>query len=292
MQIVTGKTKLLGIIGEPIEHSLSPVMQNAALHYLNLDYIYIPCLVKGADIAKALGGFEAINLVGFNVTIPHKQAIIPLLTEVSPIAQMVGAVNTVWHTERGWSGTNTDVAGFIAPLQALNRNWEAITPVILGGGGAARAVVVGCQQLGCKHIHIVGRDSTKLVEFRQSWQNSSVAEKIQIHSWDNLSDLIPHAELLINTTPVGMYPRGEESPVDQKTLAQLPKNAIAYDLIYTPNPTQFLKIAAQQGAVTIDGLEMLVQQGAAALEIWVKEKPPVQIMRQSLRKYLGLDEQE
>jgi shikimate dehydrogenase len=292
MQIVTGKTKLLGIIGKPLEHSLSPVMQNAALNYLNLDYIYIPFPVTGADIAKALGGFEAINLVGFNVTIPHKQAIIPLLTEVSPIAQMVGAVNTVWRTGRGWSGTNTDVAGFIAPLQSLNRDWYNITPVILGAGGAARAVVVGCEQLGCREIHLIGRNLAKLEEFRQSWHNSGLTAKILVHPWEELSGIIANTQLLINTTPVGMYPKGEESPVEEKALEKLPEKAIVYDLIYTPNPTQFLKLAARQGAVTIDGLEMLVQQGAAALEIWVKEKPPVEVMRQSLRKYLGLDESQ
>jgi shikimate dehydrogenase len=290
MQLITGKTKLLGIIGDPIEHSLSPVMQNAAIAHLNLDYIYLPFPVKNVDLARALEAFDAFSLRGFNVTIPHKQAIIPLLTEVSSIAEMVGAVNTVWRTEGGWSGTNTDVPGFIAPLQPLNCNWDEMTPVILGAGGAARAVVVGCEQLGCREIHLVGRNAAKLAQFKQSWIDSSLAGKIQLHPWEELPQLISNTGLLINTTPMGMYPQGGESPVGATEMEKLPQNAIVYDLIYTPNPTQFLKLASSQGVVAIDGLEMLVQQGAAALEIWVKEKPSIEIMRQSLKKYLGLDE--
>lgn len=121
MNTITGKTKLLGIIGYPVEHSLSPVMQNAALAHMGLDYIYVPFPIEPENLPQAIASFSAIeNLVGFNVTIPHKQAIIPLLSQVSDIAQAVGAVNTVWRTENGWSGTNTDVEGFLAPLRNLS----------------------------------------------------------------------------------------------------------------------------------------------------------------------------
>jgi shikimate dehydrogenase len=170
MPLITGKTKLLGVIGDPVEHSLSPVMHNAALTQMSLDYIYLPLPVRTADLGVAIAGFAAIGLVGFSVTIPHKQAIISLLSEVSAEAKVVGAVNTVWRTETGWSGTNTDVEGFIAPLQALHRDWSQIEPVILGNGGAARAVVVGCSQLGCCEIHVVGRDVQKLSQFSPTRQ--------------------------------------------------------------------------------------------------------------------------
>ncbi len=288
MPTITGKTKLLGVIGNPIEHSLSPVMHNAAIANLNVDYIYLPFPIKAPDLKNALAGFTAINLQGFSITIPHKQTIIPLLSEISDIAQSVGAVNTVWRTNKGWSGTNTDVTGFITPLKAYNWDWSQTTAVILGNGGAARAVVVGCYQLGCKSIHIVGRNMEKLKQFQQSWSNSPLPITTNIHSWDKLPELISQADLLVNSTPIGMYPQIDESPVDIETIKRLPKNAIAYDLIYTPNPTQFLKYAKQQGAIAIDGLEMLVQQGAAALEIWLGETPPADIMRQSLQEHLGL----
>lgn len=283
MQIITGKTKLLGIIGDPVKHSLSPLMQNEAIDSLNLDYVYIPFPVEQKDLAKAIAGFEAIGLVGFNITIPHKQAIIPFLSEISPLARMVGAVNTVWRTEKGWSGTNTDVAGFIAPLKALDRHWQQITPVILGNGGAARAVVVGCAELGCPEIRIVGRDRAKLEQFQQSLLSSGLRSDLTIHSWSELSDLVSATELLVNTTPIGMYPNVESSPIDLSIIEKLPSKAIAYDLIYTPNPTLFLQQAKTAGAITIDGLEMLVQQGAAALEIWLDREVPVEIMRRSLR---------
>jgi shikimate dehydrogenase len=289
MQLITGTTKLLGVIGDPIEHSLSPVMHNAAIASLGVDYVYLPLPVKPADLGVAIAGFNAIGLVGFSITIPHKQAILPLLSHVSSVAQVVGAVNTVWRTETGWSGTNTDVEGFIAPLQAYKWDWSQTTPLILGYGGAARAVVVGLTQLGCTEIHVVGRNVEKLSQFQQSWVNAPLPVTINVHLWEQLPQLIAQADLVVNTTPIGMYPNVEQSPIDAAAMQGLRNGAIAYDLIYTPNPTQFLRDAKNQGAITIDGLEMLVQQGAAALKIWIKQTPPVGIMRQSLQQQLGLN---
>ena len=285
---IKGTTKLLGIIGDPVEHSFSPLMHNAAIAQLQLDYVYLPLPVKTKDLQAALDGFTAIGLVGFNVTIPHKQTITPLLTEISPFAQMVGAVNTVYRSEKGWSGTNTDVAGFIFPLKGLDREWNQITPLVLGNGGAARAVVVGCAELGCREIRVVGRDRGKLEEFRGSWANTGLEAAIKVYSWDKLGELVSETELLINTTPVGMHPEVTRSPVTATVMEKIHPRAIVYDLIYTPNPTQFLQQAQQQGAVAIDGLEMLVQQGAAAFEIWLQQPAPVAVMRQTLQEYLGI----
>ncbi|MEM7590945.1 MAG: shikimate dehydrogenase [Cyanobacteria bacterium P01_A01_bin.83] len=289
MQQITGKTKLLGIIGDPVEHSLSPVMHNGAIASLGLDYIYVPFPVKQGDLARAIAGFTAVDLLGFSITIPHKQDIIPLLTEISDDAANIGAVNTVWRTASGWKGTNTDAAGFMAPLKAMSRDWNSVTPVILGNGGAARAVIAGLTNLGCPEIHVVGRNPDKIAKFHQSWSHSpKITSVLKIHNWDNLSSLIPAADLLVNTTPVGMSPHIDASPVAPNLMQKLKSQAIAYDLIYTPNPTQFLKLAQAQGATTIDGLEMLVQQGAIALEIWLQQSVPVEVMRNSLKEYLGL----
>ena len=337
--MIKGTTKLLGVIGHPVEHSLSPAMHNAAISHLGVDFVYLPFPVKPGDLKAALAGFAAIGVRGFSITIPHKQAILPLLSEVSPIARSIGAVNTVYLTDRGWCGTNTDVEGFLAPLQtpptppyqggakdaisALERgntavesdsppyetgavescpppyqggarggsDWSQKVAVILGNGGAARAVVAGCAQLGCAEIHVVGRSEQNLGEFQQSWVNSPMpVHNLQVHTWDKLSMLISQADLLVNTTPVGMYPQGEKSPVAAGEIDRISAGAIVYDLIYTPNPTQFLKDAQLRGARAIDGLEMLVQQGAAALKIWLdKESVPVDVMRQALRQHLGLD---
>lgn len=282
MQQIQGTTKLLGVIGYPVEHSLSPLMHNAAIAHLNLDYVYLPLAIAPSDLSVAIEGFRAIGLAGFNITIPHKQAIIPLLSEISPVAQAVGAVNTVWRKSGGWYGTNTDVAGFIAPLQDDSRDWSQCIAVILGNGGAARAVVAGCMQLGLGEIHLVGRSAQKLAEFQSSWDSP-----LQIHTWEKLPELLPSASLLVNTTPIGMYPHVDESPVSPEAIAKLPPGAIAYDLIYTPNPTLFLQQAQAVGARAIDGLEMLIQQGAAALQMWLDRPVPVDIMRQSLWQKLG-----
>jgi shikimate dehydrogenase len=286
MLTITGKTKLLGIIGDPVSHSMSPVMQNAAIAHLGLDYIYLPFPVKTENLSKVLDGFYNIGLIGFNATIPHKQSIMPFLTEITENAKLIGAVNTVWRTENGWKGTNTDIDGFIAPLKQLNRDWSQICPVILGNGGAARAVVVGCFELGCPEIHVIGRNQDKLDHFYQSWQNTPVKSALKVHTWDRLLGLVSASELIINTTPVGMHPDTNQSPVTLDIVDQISQKAIAYDLIYTPRPTLFLQQAQERGAIIIDGTEMLVQQGAAALQIWVNQTPPVERMREALLQQL------
>lgn len=290
IQMITGKTKILGVIGHPIEHSLSPLMHNAALTKLGLDYVYLPFPVAPENLTTAIAGFASIGVVGFSITIPHKQAILPLLSEISPIAQAIGAVNTVVNKGNKWLGTNTDVEGFIAPLQTTyHQDWSQKKAVILGNGGAARAVVAGCIQLGLAEIHVVGRNLQKLQVFKQSWQNSPFADKFQVHEWTELPNLLHQANLLVNTTPIGMYPHVEQSPLSSQEMSYLPGDAIAYDLIYIPKPTKFLHLAQKQGIVTIDGLEMLVQQGAAALKIWLqKETVPVTQMRQALQNHLGI----
>ncbi|GJD17504.1 shikimate 5-dehydrogenase [Rivularia sp. IAM M-261] len=287
--MITGTTKLLGVIGYPVEHSLSPRMHNAAIVQMGIDYAYLPFPIAPQNLQAALEGFAAIGVVGFSVTIPHKQTIIPLLSEISSLAESVGAVNTVVRKDNQWIGTNTDVEGFIAPLQSTyNRDWSNTTAVILGNGGAARAVVAGCAQLGCPEIHIVGRNLNKLVAFHESWNNSTIAAHLHVHHWDKLPKYIPQANLIVNTTPIGMYPHIDEAPLTPEEINNLPDGAIAYDLTYNPNPTKFLELAQQAEAITINGLEMLVQQGAAALKIWLqRETVPVDVMRQALIEVLS-----
>ena len=286
MTRITGKTKLLGVIGHPIAHSLSPLMHNAALAEMGADFVYLPFAIAPEDLEQAIAGFSAIGLRGFSITLPHKQTIMPLLSEISEVAQAIGAINTVWRTEQGWSGTNTDAEGFLAPLRSMHRDWSQSMAVILGNGGAARAVVAGCVELGCAEIHIVGRDAQKLEAFSQSW-NCSFG--LQVHAWKTLPDLLPRADLLVNATPIGMSPHIEKSPLTSAEADRLKAGVIAYDLIYTPNPTRFLQQVSDRGGVAIDGLEMLIQQGAAALKIWTQQSVPVDTMRQTLRQHLGLN---
>jgi len=287
MSEITGKTRLLGVIGHPIGHSLSPLMHNAALTELGENYVYVAFPIKPDDLATAIAGLASIGVVGFSVTIPHKQTIMPFLSQITPTAKLVGAVNTVWWTEQGWQGTNTDVEGFVAPLTVLNQDWQKVNPVVLGNGGAARAVVVGLAQLGCPEIQIVGRNLEKLEAFKNSWSRADFNSELSVYPWQALAELIPSTTLLINTTPLGMTPHLEQSPVEEDLMQGLSSSAITYDLIYTPRPTRFLQQAADQGATIIDGLEMLVQQGAAALRLWLQKPVPVDTMRQALRDFIS-----
>ncbi|WP_448564962.1 shikimate dehydrogenase [Trichothermofontia sp.] len=292
--IIKGTTKLLGVMGDPIGHSLSPVMHNRAIAALGVDYVYVPLPVKAADLETAIRGLAAIGMQGFNVTIPHKQAIVPFLSDVTELAQAVGAVNTVWWNGSGWSGTNTDVAGFLAPLTGSaavlpreSLDWSLMKAVILGNGGAARAVVAGCYQLGVAAIQVVGRHPDKLAQFQQSWQAVPWSLPLTVHPWEDLPELVAQADLLVNTTPIGMTPHPDQSPLTAAIAAQIKPSAIVYDLIYTPQQTQLLQQAQAQGATAIGGVEMLVQQGAVALERWLNRPVPVATMRQALLEALA-----
>lgn len=281
MNRITGKTKLLGVIGSPIEHSLSPIMHNAAIAEMQLDLAYVPFHIRPENLRSAIAGFDAIDLKGFSITIPHKQTIMPLLSEITDVAASIGAVNTVWRSDRGWCGTNTDIVGFMAPLKEK----KSSIALVLGNGGAARAVVAGCDRLGFSEIHVAGRNAEKLQEFARSWSLNSLS----VHSWEQISELLPSADLIVNTTPIGMSPQSDQSPLTEEQADLIKSGAIAYDLIYVPNPTKFLQQAQQRGIEAIDGLEMLVQQGAAALEIWTGRTVPDNVMRRSLRVHLGFE---
>jgi len=290
---ITGKTQVLAVIGNPIGHSLSPLMHNAALAALGLDYVYLAFPIAAENLGAALEGFAAIGLVGFNITIPHKQAILPLLQSVTPLAEAVGAVNTVWRTETGWSGTNTDVLGFLAPLKTPETDWSQRAALVLGNGGAARAVVAGLLELGCPQITIAGRNPQRLAQFLASWSPAFLARfphaSLVACPWDALATALPSAGLVVNTTPLGMAPQIDRSPLTPAEVEQLPTGAIVYDLIYTPSPTQLLAQAQGRGLRAIDGLEMLVQQGAEALRIWTdRQDVPVEMMRHRLQTHLGL----
>ncbi len=288
--MISGKTGLLGVIGNPIGHSLSPVMHNSALNEMGSDFVYVAFPIDESVLSTAVAGFGAIGVQGFSVTIPHKQAIMAELVHISELATAVGAVNTVWKTAQGWYGTNTDVEGFVSPLREMNRDWSEENAIILGNGGAARAVVVGCAELGFKSIQVIGRNSNKLQDFLASFNNfESVALRLTVNTWDALDSAIENADLIVNSTPIGMAPNTNASPLTTIQSQKIKNGAIAYDLIYTPNPTEFLKQAQAQGAKAIDGLEMLVQQGAAALKIWTgNSEVPVTTMRLALQRHLGL----
>lgn len=267
---ITAHTALVGVLGDPVRHSLSPVMHNAALAELGLDWVYLALPTPAHQLEIVAGGLAAIGCRGLNVTIPHKQAVARLCRQLTPLAEQVGAVNTLVPLEGGgWLGTNTDVEGFLAPLR--DHGWQGTRAVVLGCGGSARAVVAGLVELGCGEILLAGRRPealSALVTDCRSW-----APQLRAIAWADLDSQLDSSALVVNCTPVGMHSgtdpgAAEQCPLSAAQLDLLPATATVYDLIYVPRPTALLTGADARGCRAIDGLEMLVQQGAAALRLW------------------------
>jgi shikimate dehydrogenase len=294
-----GSTALVGVLGDPVRHSLSPAMHNAALAALGLDWVYLALPVAAADLATVVAALEALDCRGLNVTIPHKQAVAALAAELSPLAQRLGAVNTlVRRPGGGWLGTNTDVEGFLAPLREGNRP-EQRAPgqraVVLGCGGSALAVLAGLElagleQLGFSSIAVAGRNANALAALQAGCRDWLPA--LEPLAWTTANDerllqALAKADLVVNCTPVGMASTRDpmaanRSPLAAAALDRLRPGSGVYDLIYTPRPTTLLQGAAERGCRTWDGLEMLVQQGAAALRLWSgRDTVPVAAMRQA-----------
>lgn len=254
-------------------------MQNSALLELGLDYLYVPLPVHPSRLETAVAGLQACGFVGFNVTIPHKQAITSLMDRLTEPAQLAGAVNTVRIEPDGTlTGTNTDIGGFVQPL--VNSDWQGKTATILGNGGAALAVAIGCRQLGFEYIHVCGRDRDRLYAF---CSGNPALEGVKPLLWTELDRVLPRTDLLVNTTPIGMVPTVEESPLSTENLSHLPEQATVYDLIYRPRPTRLLERATGRGLRGIDGLAMLVAQGEAALEFWLDRPAPAGIMARAVQ---------
>ena len=295
--MISGTTALVALLGQPVSHSLSPVMQNAALKAMGLDWSFMALPCSANDLATVLKGLEAVGCRGLNVTIPHKQAVALLCDELSPLAQRLGAVNTLTPLPNGgWHGDNTDVEGFLAPLLHNEVNWSGTRAVVLGCGGSARAVVAGLQDLNPSDITVVGRRAETLHPFCSDLQQGRPASSVQLQPLlDNdpsLQTRIQQADLVVNTTPIGMSSRqpdqGSTLPLGVDIWDNLTAQTVLYDLIYTPRPTPWLQRGEALGCRTYDGLEMLVQQGAAALRRWSGiDDVPVNAMREAALKNLS-----
>ena len=292
VQPISGHTALVGVLGDPVRHSLSPAMHNAALAALKLDWVYLALPTPPQQLASVVQALAAIDCRGLNVTIPHKQAVASLCQERTALAERLGAVNTlVPRGDGSWLGTNTDVEGFLAPLRQRDpAAWPDCQAVVLGCGGSARAVVAGLVELGVGRIMVAARRPEALRSFHSSC--NSWAPQLQPLTWDALSVHLDELDLLVNTTPVGMASGSDPDaarrcPLLPKQVDRLPPDSTVYDLIYTPRPTALLRAATERGCQTVDGLEMLVQQGAAALRIWTGlAEVPVAAMRSAAMRAL------
>ncbi|MFL2515367.1 MAG: shikimate dehydrogenase [Parasynechococcus sp.] len=288
--MINGDTGLVGLLGNPVRHSLSPAMHNAALQALQLNWSYLalPCASK--NLKEVLQGLRAVNCRGLNVTIPHKQDVAELCQELSPLAKRLGAVNTLIPLDSGgWHGTNTDVEGFLTPLGEQS-SWQNCHGVIIGCGGSARAIAAGLQSLRLASITVIGRRQEALDAFIADLQSNDAPLTACLQSSPNLASLMKRADLVVNTTPVGMAQHGDAQafPLGEAVWSQLQGSAMLYDLVYTPRPTAWLRWGQSRGHRCIDGLEMLVQQGAASLRLWSdRNDVPVETMRRAAEAALN-----
>ena len=282
--MINGDTGLVGLLGNPVRHSLSPAMHNAALQALQLNWSYLPLPCTSQNLKEVLEGLHGVGCHGLNVTIPHKQDVAGLCHELSPLAKRLGAVNTLIPLDSGgWHGTNTDVEGFLTPLGEPS-SWQNCRGVIIGCGGSARAIAAALQGLGLASITVIGRRPDALDEFIQDLQDDDAPLTPCLHSNPMLASLIEQADLVVNTTPVGMAQHGEAQafPLGEAIWSHLRGSAVLYDLVYTPRPTAWLSWGQSRGHRCIDGLEMLVQQGAASLRLWSdRNDVPVETMRRA-----------
>jgi shikimate dehydrogenase len=287
--MISSKTSFIALIGNPVSHSLSPIMQNAALQYLGLDLIYIAIPCKDEDLELVLNSLKKINCKGLNITIPHKEKAFDLCSEISPIAKKLKAVNTLrLNSEKEWSATNTDVDGFIYPLKTLNVTKKQ--SIVLGTGGSARSVIQGLINLNLSKISIVSRNKSSLDELIKNFEHQ-IEIKGLLNNDSQAQNLIEEADLIVNTTPVGMKTSQyemNELPYGETFWRSLNSNTIVYDLIYNPAPTHLLKLSANKGCMTIDGLQMLVAQGLKSLSFWTNGLDvPFHIMNDALKNYLS-----
>ena len=285
--MITSKTSFIALIGNPVSHSLSPIMQNAAIQYLGLDLIYMAIPCKDEDLEIVVNSLKKMNCKGLNITIPFKQKVFNMCSEISPVAKKVKAINTLKLTDdKDWIGTNTDIDGFIYPLKNLNLIKKS--SLILGSGGAARSVIQGLIKLKLSKITIISRNKSSLNELITNFKNDIEIEGL-LSTNNEINHLIQETDLIINTTPVGMSNsiNNDEIPFGKNFWDSINSKTIVYDLIYNPSPTPFLKFCDKKGCMTIDGTQMLIAQGAKSLSFWTNGlEVPFEVMHDALKEYL------
>lgn len=287
--MIDGRTQLVGLIGWPVEHSLSPVMHNAAFAALKMNWRYLPLPVPSQRVDAALAGLAALGFRGANVTIPHKRAVFSALSSLSPQARALGAVNTlvIEGKDPTIRGENTDASGFTAALATAGFTSAGCRALIVGAGGGARAVAYALIEGKAREVVILNRHVNKaqeIVDWFSVQPQNHARLRAETLSLSTLVALAEDADLLVNTTPVGMWPEVERSIWPSKE--SLPPHLTVFDLVYNPYETRLLQQAQRAGARAVSGLEMLVEQGARAFSLWANRQAPIYVMRQACRQHL------
>ena len=298
MADITGKTRLVGLIGWPVGHSLSPAIHNAAAVDLGLNLAYLPMPVRAEELQAALHGLAALGFLGANITVPHKEHVISLLDRLDPAAGAIGAVNTIvieqntpanldasGDTSReftappgtGLTGYNTDWSGFLENLNELDVEVNNRDCLVLGAGGSARAVVYALASAGGR-VHVFARRQEQALALTRQLSLHLPATLMDHYDWLELADICRRVspKLIINTTPIGMSPNLSTSPWSDEI--EIPDKAFVYDLVYNPAETLFMRQAKAAGCRVTNGDGMLIRQGAQAFELWTGQEPDLVVM--------------
>ncbi len=276
-------TVLVGLIGHPIKQTYSPFIHNVSFDIKKLDYLYLPFDVPAATLSNALKGMVALGIKGFNVTIPHKVNIMQLLNNVSDEAAGVGAVNTVVNDMGRLTGHNTDVFGVLKSLDKYKSSLSGKEITVIGAGGGARAVIYTLiKYFKPSGINIVNRTEQKAESLRKYFSERMKFDSVKCFELfpNNLAEIFQNSKLVVNSTPVGMYPETDEAVISQPEYFN--KDQIVFDLVYNPARTRLLAIASKQGAQVVNGIEMLVNQASKAFQLWTGETMPVPDLVRSL----------
>jgi shikimate dehydrogenase len=284
--MITGKTSVFGIIGDPVEHTLSPGMHNAAFDKLGLDHIYVPFHVTAEELEDAINGAFALSIKGLNVTIPHKTEVIKYLDYLDIAAGLIGAVNTIEFGENGAIGHNTDGIGAVRAIEEVNtvKNKKVM---ILGAGGAARAISFQILLSGAESLVISNRTIEKASELRNDLVEKLEPDVKVTDLGDELEKELMDTDILVNTTPIGMYPNISQKPL--VTADMMHEGLIVNDIVYNPLKTGLIVEAEKAGAETISGVKMLMYQGVEAFKIWTGIEPPIEVFQRALMNEMNLE---
>lgn len=288
---INGKTRLCGLIGNPVEHTLSPVIHNNLAQLFHDDLVYVPFLVEENELESAVKGAYGLNVLGMNVTVPYKSAVIPYLKEVDEMAKNIGAVNTLVRCEGGYKGYNTDMSGLFRAMQTEGIKIKDETVLLLGAGGAARAVAYLCASAGAKKIYICNRTVEKARAIVEEWKLHMEDTPMEVVPLGDVMSLREDSFLTIQCTSVGLYPNETEVVLPEGEIYDRIHTGV--DLIYRPYETQFMKLVKAHGGKTMNGLKMLLYQGIIAYELWngcdVTEEQAEPIL-QKMKEELGIYE--
>ncbi|MFX1493473.1 MAG: shikimate dehydrogenase [Promethearchaeota archaeon] len=285
INFITACTKILCIIGHPIEHSMSPIMHNAAIQDLGLDYLYIAFDIPPNKLKEAIKGLKTLNIRGINVTLPYKEKVMKFIDKVDQTAQKIGAINTIKNEDGLLIGRNTDAEGANKALFDAGCEITGKNVVLIGAGGAAKAILYSLAS-DTNKITIINRSEDRAKKLVNELKNK-MDINIESKKYDEiiLKEEISNADILINATPIGMFPMIDITPVSKKIIH---KDLFVFDLIYNPLETKLIKDSKEIGCQTLSGLDMLVNQGALAFEWWTNKKPNLELMKLKIIEYLGM----